>query len=59
MFAAGVVEAVDVVKESVADLVARYPSVSPNHFSFEGFEEGLDGGIVIAVASTTHGHFEA
>ena len=54
MFAAGVVEAVDVVKESVADLVARYPSVSPNHFSFEGFEEGLDGGIVIAVSPSTH-----
>ena len=59
MFAAGVVEAVDVLKESVADLVARYPSVSPDQFCLEGFEEGLDGSIIVAVASTTHGHFEA
>lgn len=59
MFSAGVVEAIDVLKEGIGDLVARSPCVSPDQFCLEGFEEGLDGGIVVAVASTAHGHFEA
>ena len=54
MFAASVVEAIDVLKEGIADLAARCPSMSPDQFRFEGFEQGLDGSIVVAVSSTAH-----
>jgi hypothetical protein len=59
MFPAGVVEAVDVLKEGIGDLVARSPCKSPDQFCFEGFKEGLDGGIVVAATSATHRYFEA
>ena len=59
MLAAGVVEAIDVLKEGSADVLARSPCVSPDQFCLEGFEEGHDGGIVVAVASATHRHLEA
>ena len=59
MFAAGVVEAVDVLKEGIADLVTRCPSVPPDQFGLEGFEEGLDGSIVVAVALAAHRYLEA
>ena len=54
MFAAGIVEAIDVVKESVAYVGAGLPCMPPDQFSFRGFEEGLDGGIVVTVSSATH-----
>ena len=54
MFAAGIVEAIDVVKESVAYVDAGLPCMPPDQFSFRGFEEGLDGGIVVTVSSAIH-----
>ena len=40
MFAARVVESVDVLKEGVGDMVSCDPSVPPDQFGLEGFEEG-------------------
>jgi hypothetical protein len=45
MFAAGIVEAVDVLREGIADVVSGCPSVPPDQFGLEGFEKGLDGSI--------------
>ena len=59
MFASGVVEAVDVLKEGFGNVLACRPSVPPDQFGFEGFEECLDSCIVIAIASATHRYFEA
>lgn len=59
MFAAGIVETVDVLEEGIADLAARYPGVPPDQFRLEGFEEGFGSSIVVAVSSPAHGHFEA
>ena len=52
MLAAGVIKAVDVLKARLVDVLARNPSVLPDPFSLQVFEEGLDGGIVVAVTCT-------
>ena len=54
MFSTGVVEAVDILKEGVCNVLSRCPSVPPDQFGFEGFEEGLDGSIVVTVSSAAH-----
>ena len=59
MPAAGVVEAIDVLEERLCDLVTGGPTVSPNEFCFERFEEGLDGSVVVAVSPSTHRDLEA
>ena len=59
MLAAGVVEAIDVMKEDIGNILACCPSVTPDQFGFKGFEEGLNGCIVVAVSSAAHRHFEA
>ena len=59
MSSSGVVKAVDVLKQCLRDLATRLPGVPPDELSFQCFEEGLDGGIVVAIAFTTHGHLEA
>ena len=59
MFAAGVVEAIDVLKEGIGHLLSCGPSVSPDQFGLEGFEEGLDDGVVVAVSLATHRYLEA
>ena len=46
MPAADVVEAVDVVKERLSDMITGRPSMPPDQFGFEGFEESLDSGVV-------------
>ncbi len=50
---------IDVLKEGVDDLAARCSSMPPNQFGLEGFEEGFDGGIVVAVSFAAHRYFEA
>jgi hypothetical protein len=50
---------VDVLKEGIGDLVARSSCMSPDQFCLEGFKEGLDGGIVVAVTSATYRYVEA
>lgn len=59
MFATGVVEAVDVLKEGVGDVLPCGPSVPPDQFDLEGSEEGLDGSIVVTVCLAAHRDFEA
>lgn len=59
MFAAGVVKAVDVLKESVVDLLSCGPIVPPDQFGLEGLEEGFNGGIVVTVALAAHRYPEA
>ena len=54
MPAAGVVEAIDVVKEGKCYLIASCPSVPPDEFGLRGFEQGFDGGVFIAVALFTY-----
>ena len=54
MSAATVVEAVDVVKERSGHLGACVPSVPPDQFGFEGFEESFDGRVVVAIAFAAH-----
>jgi hypothetical protein len=59
MFAAGVVESVDVVKEDIADVGTGCPNVSPDQFGLYGLEEGFNGGIVIPISFATHRYLEA
>ena len=59
MSSADVVEPVNVLKEGLGYLIAGRPSVTPDQLGFQGFKEGLDGGIVVTVALTAHRHFEA
>ena len=54
MFAAGIVEAIAVLEEGIADLAAGGPRVPPDQFGLEGFEEGFDGSIVVAVSFAVH-----
>lgn len=41
MFSAGIVEAIDVLKEGITDLLSCCPSVPPDQFGFKGFEAVL------------------
>jgi len=45
MAAAGVVEPVDVLEDGSFRLTPRRPTLPPDEFSLQGFEERLDGGI--------------
>ena len=54
-----VVEAIDVFEDCHLDLAPCFPRVSPDQLCFDGFEEGLDGSIVIAIAFSAHRHLEA
>jgi hypothetical protein len=49
---------VDVLKEGTADLLSGVPSVSPYQFGLEGFEEGFDGSIIVAVSFAARWYFE-
>jgi hypothetical protein len=57
--AARVVKTVDVLKEGLSNLVTGGPGVTPDQFSFQGFEEGLDNSIVITIALAAHRDGEA
>ena len=59
MFTAGVVKTIDGLKEGVGDVVSDCPRVPPNQFGLEGFENGLDGSIVVTVAIAAHRYLEA
>ena len=54
MSAADVLEAIDVSKEGKCHLITGRPSVRPDQFGFEGFEEGLDGRVVVTVTLAAH-----
>ena len=52
--AAGVVEAVDVFEEGDFDVPPGMPVSAPDQFGLEGFEEALDGRVVITVSLPAH-----
>ena len=54
-----VVEAVDVSKDGHLRLPARFPCIAPDQFRFDGFEECLNGCVILTISFATHGHFEA
>ena len=54
MPAARVIEAVDVLKDGRLSLAAGLPSASPDQLRLDGFEEGLDSSVVIAIALAAH-----
>ena len=54
-----IVEAVDVLEEGQFDVAACRPGSSPDHLSLQGLEEGLDGGVIVAVSLATHRYLEA
>jgi len=54
MAPAWVVEAVDVLEDGGLCLTPGWPSLAPKHFGLQAFEEGLDRGIIIAVALARH-----
>ena len=55
---ARVIEAVDVLEDGRLSLSAGFPIASPDQLGLDGFEEGLDCGVVIAVTLAAHRHFE-
>ena len=54
MSSAGVVEAIYVLEQGFGDLLPGLPFMSPDEFSFDGFEESLDGGVIITISLATH-----
>lgn len=54
MFAARVVEAVDVFEECNLDLTPGMPVAVPDQFGLERLEEAFDCGIVVAIAFPAH-----
>ena len=58
MFAARIIEAVDVFKDRQFRRTTRVPRVSPDQLGFDGFEERLDYGVIVAITFATHGCFE-
>ena len=50
MFAARVVEAIDVFEEGDLDVASGVPFAPPDQFGLQGLEEALDGRVIIAVA---------
>ncbi len=59
MTASRIIEAIDVFEDSHFSLPAGFPCVSPDQLRLDGFEEGFNGGIIIAIALTAHGYLEA
>ena len=54
MSAAGIIEAVDVFEEGDFDVPPGMPVSAPDQFGLEGFEEALDGRVVITVSLPAH-----
>ena len=59
MASARIIETVDVLIECGFQLRSGLPVLSPDQLCFDGFEEYLDNGIIVAISLATHGHFEA
>ena len=51
---AWVIEAVDVLEDGGFCLPMGFPRPAPDQFGLDGFEEGFDGCVVIAVAFVAH-----
>ena len=59
MASSWIVEAVDVFEDGDLSLPSVVPCVPPDQFSFDGFEEGLDGGVIVTIALAAHRYLEA
>jgi hypothetical protein len=53
MPAAPVIEAVDLPEDGGFGLATGFPNPTPVQFSFDGLEERLDSGVVMAIALAT------
>ena len=49
-----IIEPIDILEYRPFSLASGFPAVAPDQLCFERFEEGLDHGIVVAVALTAH-----
>ena len=58
MSAAWVIEAVDVLEDGDFGLATGFPRPAPDQLSLDGLEEGLNGGVVIAIAFAAHRRLE-
>jgi hypothetical protein len=54
-----IVEAVDVFEERYLGLLAGVPCVLPDQFSFDGFEEGFGGGVIVTIRKQLTFHVSA
>lgn len=59
MSSARVVESVDILKERGLCFSPGCPCVPPDQFGFQGFEEGLNGRIIIAITFPAHRHLKS
>ena len=55
---ARVIEAVDVLEDGRLSLSAGFPRASPNQLGLDRLEEGLNGGVIVAIALAAHRHLE-
>jgi hypothetical protein len=56
---ARVIEAVDVLEDGGLGLSAGFPGAPPDQLRLDGLEEGLNGGVVIAVSFAAHRRLQA
>ena len=56
---AWVVETIDILKERPLGFSACCPSMPPNQFCLQGFEEGFNCRVIIAVSFSAHRHLKA
>ncbi len=54
MAAPGIVEAVNVQEDGSFSLPPGWPTLPPDHFCLQGFEEGLDRRVVVAITLAAH-----
>lgn len=59
MSAPGVVEAIYVAEDGSFRLTPCWPTLPPDQFRLQGFEERLDGGVVIAITFAAHRRAQA
>jgi len=59
MASSRIVEAVDVFEYRHLRLASCFPRMSPDQFCLDGFEEGFDGGVIIAITFSAHRYLEA
>jgi len=59
MASAWIIEAVDVFEDGHLGLPQRFPYSPPYQLGLDGFEEGLDGCVIIAISFAAHRDLEA
>ena len=54
-----IIEPIDILEDRPFSFASGFPTVAPNQLCFEGFEERLYHGIVIAITFAAHRYIEA